>query len=391
MMKLSRWTTLFIVVLLVAVTVGVGACSSTKANQPPTITSLVAVPTSLAPGGSSVVTCVAADPDGDVLSYTWTFTGGSMSGTGDTITWVAPSTANTYTVRVSVNDGKGGVANSSVAIVVAPAPTPTPTPALTEGSIDIKSNPAGAEVLIDGVDTGSITPYVSTHVAVGNHSVELVYPHYKWRTENVSVTGGETAYVNWALTYADNVTKQIQPNAAAGKDAMVNQLSPNPDTNYGSATYLETGCETGCTIRSYIQFSLPSLPSTAVITNAGLSLWYYDHMESSAEDRPLVLYRVTSGWNESLITWDNQPNTSATVLDTENVPASPTNGFITWDITNLVKSWFSGTLPNYGVMLNDADYLHENFKLFYSSDWGNVSQCPKLTITYWDPAPLIIE
>jgi hypothetical protein len=390
MMKLSRWSTLFIVVLLVAVTVAAGACTSKKANQSPTIGSLVAVPTSLVPGGGSTVTCTASDPDGDTLSYAWTCNGGAVSGTGAQVTWVAPSAANSYSVTVTVSDGKGGTVNSSVSVAVA-VPTPTPTPAPTEGSIDIKSNPAGAEVIIDGHDTGSITPYVATHVAVGNHTVKLVYTHYKWRTENVPVTGGEPAYVNWALTYADNVTKLIQPNAAVGKDALVNQLSPDPDTNFGTWPCLVTGCEVGCTRRSYIQFNLPSLPSTAVITNAGLSLWYYDHMESSAEDRPLVLYRVTSGWNESLITWDNQPNTSDTVLDTENVPASPTNSFITWDITNLVKSWFSGAVPNYGVMLNDADYLHENFKLFYSSDWGNVSQCPKLTITYWDPVPLIID
>jgi hypothetical protein len=118
-------------------------------------------------------------------------------------------------VAVTVSDGKGGTVNSSVSIAVA-VPTPTPTPAPTEGSIDIKSNPAGAEVIIDGHDTGSITPYVATHVAVGNHTVKLVYTHYKWRTENVPVTGGEPAYVNWLLTYADSVTLPIQP---AGKDA----------------------------------------------------------------------------------------------------------------------------------------------------------------------------
>ena len=396
MMKLSRWTTLFIVVLLLAVTVAAGACTSKKANQNPTITSLVAVPTSLAPGDGSTVTCTASDPDGDTLNYAWTCNGGAVSGTGTQVTWVAPSVAKSYAVTVTVSDGKGGTVNSSVSIAVAvPTPTPTPiptaTPAPTEGSIDIKSNPAGAEVIIDGHDTGSITPYVATHVAAGNHTVKLVYAHYKWRTETVPVTGGEPAYVNWALTYADNVTKSIQPNAAAGKDAMVNQLSPHGDTNYGTGTYLETGCEYGCVIRSFIQFNINSLPSTAVITNAGLSLWYYDHAEASAADRPLVLYRVTEAWNESTITYNNQPNTSTTVVDTETVPASPTNSFVTWDITNLVKSWVSGTLPNYGVMLNDADYLHENFKLFYSSDWTTASQRPTLNITYWDPAPLIID
>ena len=388
-MKLTRWSTLVIAVLLVAVTVAAGACSSTKANQPPTITSLIAVPTSLAPGDGSTVTCTASDPDGDTLNYAWTCNGGAVSGTGAQVTWVAPSVAKSYSVTVTVSDGKGGTVNSSVSIAVA-VPTPTPTPAPTDGSIDIKSNPAGAEVIIDGVDTGSITPYVATHVAVGNHTVKLVYSHYKWRTETVPVTAGDPpAYVNWALTYADNVTKQIQPNAAAGKDAMVNQLSPNPDTNYGSETYLKTGGDPGETLRTYIQFNLNPLPSTAVITSAGLSLWYYD-IFPSAEERQLVAYKVTSSWNESLITWNNQPNFSTTVVDTETVPASATNSFITWDVTNLVKSWASGTVTNCGVMLSDSTG-GEGFKVFYSSDWGNASQRPELTITYWDPAPLIIE
>ena len=118
-MKLSRWTTLIIVVLLLAVTVAAGACSSAKANQPPTITRLVAVPTSLAPGVGATVSCVAADPDGDTLSYAWEYSGGTLQGIGSTVTWIAPSAANTYTVKVTVSDGKGGVANGSVAIVVA--------------------------------------------------------------------------------------------------------------------------------------------------------------------------------------------------------------------------------------------------------------------------------
>jgi hypothetical protein len=383
MMKLSRWSTLLIVVLLVAVTVATGACTSKKANQLPVITSLLAVPMSVTPGGSATVTCIATDPDGDSVIYTWTFTGGSMSGTGYTITWVAPSAANTYVVTVSVSDGKGGVANDSVAISVL---APTPTPAPTEGSIDIKSNPANAEVIIDGVDKGSITPFLATHVAAGNHTVKLVYAHYKWRTENVSVAGGETTYLNWALTYADNVTLPIQPNAAVGKDAWVNQL--HPGDNNGSDTSLKTGGDPGETLRTYVQFSF-NLPSTAVITSAGLSLWYYDIFPSAGE-RQLLLHRVTSGWNESLITWNNQPNTSSTVLDTETVPASPTNSFITWDVTNLVKSWVSGTATNYGVMIEDSTG-GEDFKVFYSSDWITANQRPTLNITYWDPAPLIID
>jgi len=217
----------------------------------PSITSLVANPASLAPGDGTTVTCVATDPDGDVLSYTWEYTGGTLQGTGSTVTWIAPSIANTYTVKVTISDGKGGTANSNVAISVgsAPSPTLTPTPTSTEtatptstpatsyGSIDIKSSPAGAKVIIDGVDTGSITPYVATNIASGNHTVKLEYTHYKGRSENVSVIEGQTKYINWALTYADNQTLTIQPDGAAGKDSCVYEYMPDADRSTEVTVY----------------------------------------------------------------------------------------------------------------------------------------------------------
>jgi hypothetical protein len=362
------------------VTAGV-ACG--KSNQSPSITSLVAVPTSVAPGGSAAVTCVAADPDGDALSYTWTFTGGAQSGTGDTITWVAPSAANTYTVRVSVNDGKGGVANSSVVIGVL---APTPTPAPTEGSIDIKSNPAGAKVIIDGVDTGSITPYVATNIVSGNHSVKLEYTHYKWRQDTVSVNGGQTKYINWALTYADEQTLTIQPNASDGKDAEVDELAAG--YNFATTNALTVDADSaGQRYRTYIQFDLSSIPATAVVTEADMGLYYCWNVPGAVAE-PVGVYKVTSSWSESLLTWNNQPAVNATVQATVTIPASATGGFVNWTISGLAQNWVSSTVANHGVMLRQTDdSTYGGRKEFYSSDWTDAAMRPKLAITYYDPTP----
>jgi hypothetical protein len=81
--------------------------SSTTQNQNPIISSLTATPSSVKIGETSTITCNASDPDGDNLTYTWTMTGGSISGSGSTVTWTAPSTAGTYTVTCNVSDGKG--------------------------------------------------------------------------------------------------------------------------------------------------------------------------------------------------------------------------------------------------------------------------------------------
>src|SRR5262245_64355438 len=41
-------------------------------NRRPVVESLVAFPTSIAPGDSAVVVCHATDPDGDPLEFDWT-------------------------------------------------------------------------------------------------------------------------------------------------------------------------------------------------------------------------------------------------------------------------------------------------------------------------------
>jgi hypothetical protein len=87
-------------------------------NNNPQISSLTATPASVVTGGNSTIRCTASDPDGDTLTYSWTYSGGSISGTGSAITWTAPSTAGTYTVTAIVSDGKGGTATRSVSIAV---------------------------------------------------------------------------------------------------------------------------------------------------------------------------------------------------------------------------------------------------------------------------------
>ena len=76
-----------------------------RANQPPTITSLVASADWITPSGSLQVTCNASDPDGDELSYEWTTDGGDISGTGVAINWTAPQEVGAYDVTVVVKDG----------------------------------------------------------------------------------------------------------------------------------------------------------------------------------------------------------------------------------------------------------------------------------------------
>jgi len=97
----------------------------TPPNHPPTIVSLTANPQSpIEVNQSTVITCLATDQDGDTLYYTWTGTGGMITGIGSTITWTAPDTAGIYVITCTVSDGKSIGIQSIIIEVSEPEPEP---------------------------------------------------------------------------------------------------------------------------------------------------------------------------------------------------------------------------------------------------------------------------
>jgi len=68
------------------------------------------------------------------------------------------------------------------------------------GSIQINSNPAGANVFLDGQDTGQVTNTTLTDVAAGSHTVGLYKDGYGDYETSVSVTDGATATLDASLT-----------------------------------------------------------------------------------------------------------------------------------------------------------------------------------------------
>ena len=343
-------------------------------NTPPVIASLTSSETSVAPEESCSVTCTASDPDGDTLTYQWTATDGTISGEGSTVTWVAPTAEGTYTINVTVSDGKGGTASDSLTISVE----------MKFGSIDIKSDPAGATVYLDGEDTGDITPYILTNVTPGSHTIKLELFHYEYREKTITVNADETTYINWSLTYAPEETLTIQPDAADGKDTGVDTYFP--DQNYATHYQLGAGRGSVDTCRAYIEFDLDSLPDNVVVTNATVGLYYFYTSNSAATS--IGVYLVEDNWTEGGTTWNHQPDCTETPEYTRTVPASVSNAFLSWDITDLVEGWLDDTIDNNGVMFKGTDETTvEAWKGFYSSDYGTADQRPKLVIKYYDPTP----
>ena len=94
---------------------------SVISNQNPVISSLIADPATVGLGGSSTITCLANDPDGDPVNFVWESEYGKVSGVGNTVTYVPPGQGGTYGVTVKVTDSKGATTSGNVQVTVATA------------------------------------------------------------------------------------------------------------------------------------------------------------------------------------------------------------------------------------------------------------------------------
>jgi hypothetical protein len=350
------------------------SCTVAVFNTPPSIASLTPSASSVIPGGSCTIDCSADDADEDTLSYAWSATGGAITGAGSIVTWTAPATEGSYIISVTVSDSKGGSDSESCAITVESV----------FGSINVNSNPTGARIYLDGVYTGNITPFVITNVAPGPHTVSLELYLYNTEEGQVTVTADETAYINWPLTLATIEYLTIQLGDTNGQDSFVrNDL---PTANYGTEVYLTAGSNPAGLSRAFIQFDLTELAADSVLIDATLALNYYDTNPALAG--LIGVYQVLADWDEATVTWNSQPTSSTVLQAALNLPFPFTAGFVYWTITDLVQGWCDGSIPNYGLMVADAEESTlEAWKLFRSSEDPSPSPHPQLIIVYYDPTP----
>lgn len=209
MMKLvltqPKWLSSLIV--LVAAIIFIGGCTP---NQPPVISNLTASEERVIPSDSSQVECVASDPDGDKLSYTWSATEGDISGEGSIVTWTAPPTPGAYTITVEVTDGRSGEATTQLTIGVAVNHPPV-----------IESLTAEREV----IEQAESTPIEC--VASDPDGDEL---NYLWTTPRGNISGQGSAVIwtapNSCALYAILVTVTDGRGGEASKKLSIRVIKP---------------------------------------------------------------------------------------------------------------------------------------------------------------------
>jgi hypothetical protein len=173
----------------------------------------------------------------------------------------------------------------------------------------------------------------------------------------------------------DEVT--LQPSEA---DSHVEEI--DPDQNFWDDVIMwVTSKEANQDIRSFVRFDLSGIPTGATVHSATLSLRMKDAPSAS---RTLEAQRVSDGWSESTITWNNQPGVSGT-------PVSTTTGttgevWLTWDVTTDVQDFIQyQTATNHGWRIKDQTEgsATEHKESFYTRDeTSETTLRPKLGVSY---------
>jgi hypothetical protein len=88
------------------------------ADYPPRIKSLTAVRNTILLNDSVKIYCTAADRDNIQLSFQWSASGGNITGSGNSVTWLSPNAAGMYIISCTVKDSSGAQVTASDTITV---------------------------------------------------------------------------------------------------------------------------------------------------------------------------------------------------------------------------------------------------------------------------------
>ena len=175
----------------------------------------------------------------------------------------------------------------------------------------------------------------------------------------------------------------IMSKEVTGKDNTADSsiASGYPTANYASSPYLHVGYldfnTTNYKIyRSLIKFKyLPSIPPGAKITSATISMFMYLGTTSGTT---INVYKIAGNWTDTQVNWNNQPNVDATPI-ISGYTSTP-NTLWNIDITEAVNDWYSGTSPNYGLMIRASNEASPKISFYSFNETVNV--IPKITINY---------
>ncbi len=194
----------------------------------------------------------------------------------------------------------------------------------------------------------------------------------------------------------------LKPGPNEGKDAFVWWLTTQTGT-YGPTNSSNFGTHqnynamewtwSGSPGRRYglIDFDLLAIPPGSDVHYAALSLFQNpnsgDGLHSSQSgSNASVLQRIAGPWDEQTVTWNNRPSVDTTGQVVLAQSTSPTQDYLSIDVTNMVAAMVLDSNTAHGFQLSTITPQHYRKMVFASSDHPDPLKWPELKVCYTPPA-----
>jgi hypothetical protein len=157
---------------------------------------------------------------------------------------------------------------------------------------------------------------------------------------------GATAEAAQALTQCVTIQRGT---LGTVEDAHVADDPGKYGKNYGTSQGFSAGTVApGSTRQALLQFDLSSIPPGSTISSATATLSVLLNGGGSVD-----VHQVTAPWSEATVTYNNF-NDAYDPAVAAVIPGATAGNTTSVDLTSLVTSWYDGSAPNYGVLLDET-------------------------------------
>lgn len=150
-------------------------------------------------------------------------------------------------------------------------------------------------------------------------------------------------------------------------------LEGRPSLNAGETIDMWVGYDDsftppGMRMRGYLAFGTPFVPAGEEVLSAVLRVYHNASYDVPDSFDTVTAHAVTGPWEESSIMWKNAPAPGASFGSVE-VAYTP-NAWYEIDVTELVRAWAAGDVPNYGIVLLGEEAAGEDasWRSFYTRE-----------------------
>ena len=280
--------------------------------------------------------------------------------------------------RVRAGDLAGNVGAPAVRAWTITAPADTTPPVLTLSGPASGTQATSASFTFSANEPATFmcsldtAPFAACSSGVGYTGLQP--GTHVFRVEGRDAAGNlATASHTWTLvappppgSCAAGGTQTVVANA----DSWILQSSAS--SNYGGDSAIKVDSKSGANARVLVRFALPAIPAGCRITSATLRMY----ADSYKTGRTLEAIPLAAAWNESSVTWANQPAATG-----QAATVASGAGYREWNVTQQLDAMYAPLAGN-GFLIRDSVESGDGIEQAFNSREKGTDNAPQLVVRF---------